>query len=97
MRFIERYETIVSRYKDRTACDDNVQKLTYGELDERACKVYAKLKTLGIGKEDFVVVFLKRGVDTLAAILGILKCGAAFVPLEDTYPQERVNYSKRHK
>lgn len=92
MRYIDRYEYVVSTYGENKGFDDGVQSLTYSEFDERASKIYARLKKLGIGKEDFVTIFLPRGVDIPACIIGVLKAGAAFTALEDTYPPERVEY-----
>ena len=72
--------------------DDNIQRITYGELNERASKIYAYLKEQNIQKEEVVLLFLPRGVDFVAGFIGVMKAGAAFVPLEDSYPKERVDY-----
>ncbi len=95
MRFIEKYQTIIKENESRVAYIDSNESLTYKQLDERASKIYAFLKQKGIGKEDFVLISLHRGVNTIAAMLGIMKAGAAFCALEDTYPQERVEYIKK--
>ncbi len=95
MRFIERYLEIVREHAKRLAFDDGKESLTYEQLDERSARIYAYLRNHGIAKEDFVVINLPRSVNTVAAIIGTLKAGAAYVVLEDTYPPERVAFIER--
>ena len=95
MRFIERYEDVVKKYNDRPAVIDDRETLTYEDLDTRASRIYAYLKQIGYGKEDIVMIKLPRGVNTVAAILGVIKAGCAFVPLEDDYPSERSEYIRK--
>ena len=95
MRFIERYEDVVKKYNDRHAVIDDRETLTYEDLDTRASRIYAYLKQIGYGKEDIVMIKLPRGVNTVAAILGVIKAGCAFVPLEDDYPSERSEYIRK--
>ena len=90
--FVERFEYIAEKFKDNIALDDNIQRIAYGELNERASKIYAYLKEQNIQKEEVVLLFLPRGVDFVAGFIGVMKAGAAFVPLEDSYPKERVDY-----
>lgn len=65
------------------------------EVDEISGKVYAYLKTRHIGKEDFVLVNLERGVKPFLAVLGILKAGAAFSIVENNYAKERIDYIRQ--
>jgi amino acid adenylation domain-containing protein len=67
-------------------------KLTYRELNRRANKLAHHLEKLGIGPEVCVGVFMKRSMDTVAAILAILKAGGAYVPLDPTYPRSRIAF-----
>ena len=69
--------------------------VTYRELDLISGKVYRYLKERGIGREDFVNIFLPRGVEPLIAMLGVWKAGAAFVLLEQEYPAERIAFIRR--
>src|SRR5690554_3991075 len=62
------------------------EQLTYAELDARAALVAGRLKAAGVRSGDFVGLYLDRGGDMVAAILGILKLGAAWVPLDPAYP-----------
>ncbi|MER5618330.1 amino acid adenylation domain-containing protein [Streptomyces sp. NPDC002215] len=66
--------------------------LTYRELDERAEWIAALLRERGAGPGTLVAVCLDRGTDMVSALLGILKSGAAYVPLDPTYPTERLAY-----
>ena len=64
--------------------------ITYHQLDEMSGRVYAWLAKAGIGKEDFVLICLPRGVLPVIAMIGVWKAGAAWVLVEDTYPAERI-------
>lgn len=66
--------------------------ITYDELNKRANQIANYLREIGIKKEDLVAVCLKRSPDMIASFLGILKAGAAYVPIDLNYPEERVNY-----
>jgi amino acid adenylation domain-containing protein/non-ribosomal peptide synthase protein (TIGR01720 family) len=71
-------------------CDD--QALTYRELDERSASVALNLRGLGISDGDLVGVCLDKGIDLVVAILGTLKAGAAYVPLDPSYPESRLSF-----
>ena len=64
--------------------------VTYAQLDDMSGRVYAYLKSKGIGKEDFVLIDLPRGVLPIIAMVGIWKAGAAWALVEDTYAPERI-------
>ena len=66
--------------------------LTYAQLDDMSGRVYAHLKAQGIGKEDFVLIDLPRGVQPIIAMIGVWKAGAAWALVEDTYAPERIEY-----
>ena len=70
-------------------------KYTLKESDEITGKVYAYLKSKGIGKEDFVHINLPRSAAIILANLGVWKAGAAFVITEDTLAPERIEYIKK--
>ncbi len=69
--------------------------ITYAQLDEMSGKVYAFLKQNGIGREDFVLLNLPRGVLPVIAMVGVWKAGAAWTLVEDTYAPERINYIRK--
>ena len=66
------------------------QSLTYAELDARANALAGELLFRGVVTEERIGLYLGRSIDTLAALLGVLKAGAAYVPLDPTYPAERL-------
>jgi amino acid adenylation domain-containing protein len=68
----------------------SVERLTYGALLGRARALAAVLRPLGIGPESRVGVCLERNADLVAAVLGILEAGAAYVPLDPDYPRARL-------
>ncbi|MFN8569280.1 MAG: amino acid adenylation domain-containing protein [Kouleothrix sp.] len=64
--------------------------LTYAELDARANQLAHYLRGLGIGPEQPVALGLARSPELIVALLGVLKAGAAYLPLEPAYPPERL-------
>ncbi len=70
---------------------DDVQ-MPYGELNDRANRIAAYLQQKGIGKGKRVGLSLRRSPDLIVTLLGILKSGAAYVPLDANYPRERLEF-----
>ncbi|WP_181008001.1 MULTISPECIES: amino acid adenylation domain-containing protein, partial [unclassified Streptomyces] len=66
--------------------------VSYGELDGRANRLAWYLRLLGVGGESRVVVALPRSVDAVVAFLGVLKAGGVYVPVDLSYPAERVAF-----
>lgn len=75
--------------------DENSKGLTYAQLDDKSGRVYAYLKEKGVGKEDFVLINLPRGVLPVIAMIGVWKAGAAWALVEDTYAPERIDYIRK--
>ena len=69
--------------------------ITYAKLDDMSGRIYAYLKQNNIGKEDFVLINLPRGVMPIIAMIGIWKAGAAWALVEDTYAPERIAYIRK--
>lgn len=63
--------------------------LTYEELDARANRLARYLRRLGVGPETKVVITLERSVAMIVAVLGVLKAGACYIPIDPSYPLER--------
>ncbi|WP_432125503.1 amino acid adenylation domain-containing protein [Streptomyces sp. bgisy082] len=90
------FETQAARRPDRTAViTASGQTLTYAELDERANRVAGALRADGVGPDDRVAVMMERGPQLLVALLGVLKCGGAYVPVDPGHPAERVDFLLR--
>ena len=66
--------------------------LSYRELDTRSNQLAHHLRTLGAGPETIVGLCVNRSIDMLVGLLGILKAGAAYLPLDPDYPRERLQY-----
>ena len=65
---------------------------TYDTLARRSLALAQRLRAMGIGRGDRVVLCLPRGLDQYMAILGVLRAGAAYVPVDWGYPQDRIDY-----
>ncbi|MGZ3102047.1 amino acid adenylation domain-containing protein [Streptomyces sp. H72] len=66
--------------------------LSYGELDARANRLARLLVERGAGAERLVAVALERSVDLVVALLAVVKAGAGYVPVDPSYPAERIAY-----
>ncbi|MER6252770.1 amino acid adenylation domain-containing protein [Streptomyces sp. NPDC001584] len=90
------FEAQAARRPDRTAViAASGETLTYAELDERANRVARALRAEGVGPDDRVAVIMERKPRLLVALLGILKSGGAYVPVDPGYPAERVGFLLR--
>ena len=67
-------------------------RLTYSDLDRISGKVCAYLQAKGIGREDFVSILVSRSQWIALATVGVLRTGAAYQPLDPSYPKERLNF-----
>ena len=72
--------------------DAHSRGVTYAQLDEMSGRVYSHLKAHGIGKEDFVLIDLPRGILPIIAMIGVWKAGAAWALVEDTYAPDRISF-----
>ncbi|MDQ3702412.1 MAG: LLM class flavin-dependent oxidoreductase, partial [Chloroflexota bacterium] len=66
--------------------------ITYRELDARADQVAHHLRDRGVGPDAVVGVFMERSLELLVGLLGIFKAGGAYLPLDPTYPPERLDF-----
>src|SRR5439155_105268 len=66
--------------------------LSYGELEARSNQLAHHLRSLGVGPEVRVGIFLERSLEMVVGILGVLKAGGAYVPLDPSYPAERLAF-----
>ncbi|UZE26281.1 amino acid adenylation domain-containing protein [Pseudomonas sp. B21-056] len=68
------------------------QTLTYGELNVRANRLAHRLLALGVSPDDRVAICVERSLEMIVGLLGVLKSGAAYVPVDPAYPAERIAY-----
>ncbi len=87
-----RFEQQVDRSPARTAIVFEGRHVTYAELNSRANQLAHFLRAKGIGPEALVGLFLERGVDLLVGMLGIVKAGAAYLPMDLAYPRDRLAF-----
>lgn len=64
--------------------------LTFAEVDRRANRVAHMLRARGVGRETLVALYMERSADAVVALLGVLKAGGAYLPLDASFPPERV-------
>jgi amino acid adenylation domain-containing protein len=82
----------VLRTPDAPAVEFHGQVLTYRELDARANQLARHLLSLGVHIEEPVAVCIERSLEMIVAVLGVMKAGAAYVPLDATYPTDRLQF-----
>ncbi|WP_139487910.1 AMP-binding protein [Brevibacillus dissolubilis] len=80
------------RFGERVAVEYQEESMTYRELHEKSNQVAAYLKNRNISNNHLVGVLAERCIETIVMILGVLKAGAAYVPIDREYPEERRNY-----
>jgi amino acid adenylation domain-containing protein len=81
--------------RDAYACalvNEEGREMSYGELERRSNQMAHFLKAQGAGPETLAGICLDRSLELIIAILGVLKTGAAYVPLDPNYPPERLRY-----
>jgi amino acid adenylation domain-containing protein len=84
------YEEQARRTPSARAVTFGADHLTYAKLDRRAERLAALLRERGVGRNSIVGVCLHRSVDLVVALLGVLKAGGAYLPLDPGYPQQRL-------
>jgi amino acid adenylation domain-containing protein len=87
---IERFERAAAAHPDRPALAFGDSVLTYGELEARTAAVAAGLAGRGAGPETLVGLLLPRGLDLVLGLLGALRCGAGYLPLDPALPLARL-------
>ena len=86
----ELFEARVRQAPEASAVADGDRFLSYGELDRRANQLAHTLRDRGVGPEVPVGVSLERSIEVVVAILGIVKAGGFYVPLDPSYPSQRL-------
>ncbi|WP_244124543.1 amino acid adenylation domain-containing protein [Burkholderia gladioli] len=78
------------RFPDRVAASDGERRLAYAELDRMSSRLAGELRRAGVTPGMVVGLYVGRGVQLLVGLLGILKAGAAYLPIDPGYPAQRV-------
>jgi len=92
MTFVKAFEQCASRVPDNIAVADADITMTYGELSRRSDILAQRLIASGVCPDDFVAVRLDRTIEFPLAVIAIHKAGAAYVPIDLEYPEERQQY-----
>lgn len=88
----ELFEEQVTKNPDFIAAICNSEEITYMDLNTRANRIAEVLRDRGVQRDSLVAILVSRSVEMLAAILGVLKSGAAYLPLDPEYPEERIRF-----
>ncbi|MFK0256518.1 amino acid adenylation domain-containing protein, partial [Streptomyces sp. NPDC090445] len=88
----EMFAAQVAATRDAVALVSGDTELTYAELDARANRFAHALLARGVGPEQVVAVALPRSVESVVAVLGVLKAGAAYLPVDPSYPEARIAF-----
>lgn len=86
------FEDQVAKQPDAVAVSFSGESVTYAELNRKANQIANYLVGRGVKPDSLVGILVDRSVDMIAAMLGVLKSGGAYLPLDPTYPKERINY-----
>ncbi|MFD2679426.1 amino acid adenylation domain-containing protein [Bacillus seohaeanensis] len=82
----------VIQHPHAIACESSKEKITYRELDEQSTIVACRLIDLGVKAGAVVGTLMNRSIDLFVTWLGVLKAGAAYLPIDPTNPKERIQY-----
>jgi len=82
----------VAARPEATAVVYEAERLSYRELDERGNQVAQRLRRMGVGAETIVGLCMPRSLELIVGLLGIVKAGGAYLPLDGSYPEERLRY-----
>ncbi|GLX93974.1 non-ribosomal peptide synthetase [Herbidospora sp. NBRC 101105] len=88
--FLDLFEAHAEASPGRVAVVCGDRTLTYGDLDAAARGVARRLADAGVGPGDLVALYVDRSAEMVAALLGVLKAGAAYLPLDPGYPAARI-------
>jgi len=86
------FEAQVERSPDAVAVTFEGEQLTYGELNERANRLAHHLMKVGVPAGALVAICVERSLEIVVGLIGILKAGAAYVPLDPAFPRQRLDF-----
>ncbi len=89
---IELFEKIANQKRDKIAVVDKYSEITYSQLNRKANQIANYLKSLQVNQEEVIAVMMSKRIEMIATILGILKSGCTYLPIDPTYPEERKKY-----
>ncbi|CAG9001596.1 MAG: Plipastatin synthase subunit A [Candidatus Celerinatantimonas neptuna] len=90
------FKNISKKWPDNIAVITNEKQITYRELDEYSDSLALYLSSLNIGPGDIVGLYLNKSIEMMVCLIGIMKSGASYLPLDPSFPQERLSYMIGH-
>jgi len=84
------FDEVAAQHADRTSVTFGHQQISYRELQAQASQLAGRLRSMGVGPDLLVGVFLERSARAIVALIAILKAGGAYLPLDPAYPSERI-------
>lgn len=88
----EIFEKQVEKYPDHIAVVFEDEHITYRELNEKANNLAWNLRKLGVKQESIVAIMVKQSIHMIISIMGVLKAGGAYLPIDASYPKDLVEY-----
>jgi amino acid adenylation domain-containing protein len=85
-------ESAVDSWPDRIAVWTEQEHVTFAELDHRANQLAHRLRQLGVGRDEPVGICARRSVELVTGLLGVLKAGGAYLPIDPAYPAQRLAF-----
>nr|WP_238552981.1 condensation domain-containing protein [Paenibacillus alvei] len=90
--FYRLFEEQAKRTPEQVAAVYKEQRISYGELNERANQLARVLRQDGVQADDIVGLMIDRSLDMLIGVLAVMKAGGAYLPIDPDYPEERIRY-----
>lgn len=88
----ELFEGIVNKYENKFAVVSKGRKITFRELNEKSNQLAHLLRNLGVGKDSIVPIICYRDIETVVAMVAVIKAGGSYLPIDEDYPEARVRY-----
>jgi amino acid adenylation domain-containing protein len=86
------FEAQVEKAPEAVAVVFEGESISYEELNRRANRLAHRLQALGVGPGSLVAIFMEKSLDLVPAVLGVIKSGGAYVPIDPLYPSDRVEF-----
>ncbi|MBE5782599.1 MAG: amino acid adenylation domain-containing protein [Clostridiales bacterium] len=90
--YLDLFEKSVQAYSTKPALCFEGAFMSYAQLDRESSRVACALAACGVGRGDIIVIRLPRGFEAVAAMIGVMKAGAAICVVEEGYPQDRIDF-----
>ena len=90
------FDSAVRKYPKKIAVEAGTNQISYEELNRRSNQIAHMLHEKGVGEDDIVAIFVDKSIHTITCILGILKAGAAYLPVDILLPNSRMEYMLRN-